>query len=427
MNLFALSWSYLKNKKLNTFLNILLLALGVGIIIYLLLVSHQLQEKMQANARGINLVVGAKGSPLQLILCNIYHVDFPTGNIPLALGDSYEAFRIVGTTHAYPEHYQCQLAEGQWWSRNLEVTVGSEVARQLNLRIGSTFAGSHGLSSESMHAHEDSQYTVAGIMAPSQTVLDRLILTNIASVWQVHEDHAPVSNPADTSAGDHAHDHEHDHDDDHEHASAEESPSAAGPTGGDTDPEEAFLARAAEEGREITALLIQYSSPMAAINLPRQVNSQSSLQAAAPANEIVRLFSLIGIGADVVQYFAYMIILIAGLSIFIALYNALKERQYDLAVMRTMGASRTLLFSHILLEGLLLASMGLIAGFALGHGAVELTGWLLDNRSQVSLTGFMVLPEEWMLIAGVLVVGLLASLLPALQTYRIDISRTLAG
>ena len=416
MNLLKLSWSYIRNRRLNTFLNTLLLALGVGTIIYLLLILNQLQHKMEANAKGINLVVGAKGSPLQLVLCGIFHLDNPTGNIklsdaekitgnrrlvkkaiPLALGDSYRAFRIVGTTKAYPDHYGCQLAAGQWWQREFEATIGSEVAGQGGLKIGDTFFGAHGLDGNGENAHEEKSYRVVGIMQPSGTVLDRLVLTGLESVWAIHEKAPPA------------------------------------PEGGAKSPllrrgvGEASEAGGASADREITSLLITYRNPMAALLLPRLVNSQSNLQAASPAMEILRLFDLFGVGAEVVQYFAYVIILIAGLSIFIALYNALKERRYDLAIMRTLGASPGKLFAHIVLEGLLLAVFGGVCGFLLGHAAVELTGRLLSGTSQASLTGWQYLREETYIFLGVLGVGLAASLLPALQTYRMDISETLAG
>lgn len=429
MNLISLSWSYIRHKKLNTFLNTLLLALGVGIIVYLLLVMHQVETKLTSNAKGINLVVGAKGSPLQLILCSIFHVDNPTGNIPLkeanqlasnkqlvkkaiplALGDSYQGFRIVGTTHAYPQHYGNKLATGNWWQQNFEVTIGSQVARQLNLSVGSTFIGSHGLA-ESDHAHGEYAYKVTGIMTGNGTVLDRLILTNIESVWAVHEEHGAEETH---SEGEHA------HEEDKPHENNGHADEVAPP--GDEHAEEA----ATEDEHEITSLLIEFKSPMAAITMPRMINSETNMQAASPAIEIVRLFNLIGVGADVVEYFAYIIILIAGLSIFIALYNALKEREYDLAIMRTLGASKTTLFTHLISEGLLLATLGGLAGMALGHVAVALTGALLDDTSQASLTGWLFLPAELWIILGVWGVGLLAALLPALQSYRIDISRTLA-
>ncbi len=407
MNLFKLSWAYIQNRKLNTFLNTLLLALGVGIVIYLVLVMSQLQEKMQVNARGISLVVGAKGSPLQLILCSIFHIDNPTGNIklsdadkiannrrfvkkaiPLALGDSYQAYRIVGTTQLYPAHYGCRLAKGKWWGGLMETTIGSEVARRSGLQIGDVFYSSHGLAGEEGNEHTEKSYKVVGILQPSGTVLDRLVLTSIESVWAIHEEHSSeeqtIGNPSLEKPAD-------------------------------------------EDEKEITALLLTFANPMAAFTLPRMVNSQSNLQAASPAMEMVRLFDLFGVGADVIEYFAYVIILIAGLSIFIALYNALSERKYDLAIMRTLGASPDKLFTHIVLEGLILATLGGIGGFILGHGAVELTGKLLDETSQASLTGWQFLSQEYYILAGIGALGLMASLIPALQIYRIDISRTLAS
>ncbi len=415
MNLFSLSWAYIKNRKLNTFLNTLLLALGVGIVVYLLLVMTQLQEKMQANAKGINLVVGAKGSPLQLILCSIFHIDNPTGNIklsdankiannrrfvkkaiPLALGDSYRAFRIVGTNTLYPEHYSCQLASGNWWKSPMETTIGSEVARQSGLQLGDTFHSAHGLDGNEENEHAEKNYKVVGIMQPSGTVLDRLVLTSIESVWEIHEHHEDEKIPTIPLA----------------------------PPG--MQAEHHAEADSLADDREITALLLTFSNPMATLTMPRMVNSQSNLQAASPVMEILRLFDLFGVGADVVQYFAYVIILIAGLSIFIALYNALKERRYDLAIMRTLGASQNKLFAHIILEGFLLALFGGICGLALGHGAVELTGIFLDETSQASLTGWLFLKEESYIFAGVLGIGLVASLIPALQTYQLDISDTLA-
>ncbi len=143
MNLLSLVVSYLKAKPLNTLLNIVLLALGIAVITILLLFSNQLKEKVSDNTKGIDLVVGAKGSPLQLILCNIFHIDFPTGNIklyeadrlakhrlvksaiPLALGDSYQNFRIIGTNRQYTELYNAELASGDWWNADMEVVMGS--------------------------------------------------------------------------------------------------------------------------------------------------------------------------------------------------------------------------------------------------------------------------------------------------------------
>ena len=143
MSLFGLSLAYIRARALNAALNLVLLALGVGMIVLLLLFSAQLEDRLTRDARGIDLVIGSKGSPLQLILSSIYHVDFPTGNIPLAeaerwaehplvaeaiplaLGDSLAGFRIVGTEHAYAEHYGGELAAGRLWEEPFEATLGA--------------------------------------------------------------------------------------------------------------------------------------------------------------------------------------------------------------------------------------------------------------------------------------------------------------
>lgn len=406
MNLFTLSWNYIKNKKLNTILNTVLLAFGIGIIIFLLLIQKQVKDKFEKDVRGIKMVIGAKGSPLQLILCNIYHIDFPTGNIkledaekimnnrmfvkksiPLSLGDSYGASRIVGTTHDYPKHYKAKIGKGRFWSKNkaLEATIGAKVAKETGLKIGDTFSSSHGLDGEG-ESHDENKYTVVGIFKPSQTIIDKLIFTNLKSVWAVHD--LP------------------------------------------TEPETIELEDGTKEvvdNREITALIItDYTNPIAAINLPRFVNNVGNLQAASPALEVARLYSLIGVGDQVLNAFGLIIILIAVLSIFIALYNALKERQYDLAIMRTLGASRAKLFIQIILEGLILASLGALLGFILGHGAVAYVGGLEDVSDKFEISGLVLVLEEIWIIALIFSVGLLSSIIPAIQTYSIDISRTLS-
>lgn len=416
MNIFQLVWNYLKAKPLNTILNIVLLALGIGVISVLILFSKQLEEKISSNAKGIDLVVGAKGSPLQLILCNIFHIDFPTGNInlaeaeriaknrlvkqaiPLALGDSYQSFRIIGTTQAYADLYDCQLESGSWFTENMDVTIGSNVATVLKIKLGDSFASTHGLTTGG-HAHEDQQFVVKGIMKPTGSVVDNLILTNVESIWMVHEEHA--------EGEEHHHHHEVD-------STTALSNLVPGHPAGDST-------------RELTSLLLQYRSPMAAIQLPRYINGQSSLQAASPAFETARLFSILGVGVDILSGFAYVLIFISALSIFIALYNSLKERKYDLAIMRSMGASRSKLMVAVLLEGGMLTLIGAVVGMLLGHGLLLAMAQLSEETQKAGISGLVFYTEESVILAGSLLLGLLCAIIPAVQAYRTDISKVLAG
>lgn len=402
MNIATVSLSYLRARSLSTVLNVMLLALGVATITLLLLATDQLEQRMQRDARGIDLVVGAKGSPMQIILSAIYHLDVPTGNIPwkqareitrhrvvkkaipLALGDSYRGFRIVGTTHDYVAHYGARLGAGRLWEKPLEVVLGAEVAARTGHGLGATFAGVHGISEGGGDAHEGLDYTVVGILERSGTVLDRLVLANYQSVWAVHAGHHDIKDVADIEK------------------------------------------QMTDDEKEFTALLIQYASPLGVAILPRYVNNNSDMQAASPAYETARLFSIIGVGVDVLRGFALVLMFSAGLSVFIALYNALNERRYDLAVMRTLGAGRGRLVLLMLFEGLLLAAMGAVLGLVLGHALAEVLGFALRAAQQVEITGWAWVPAELWVVALALAVGVVAALLPAWRAARTDIAGTLA-
>ena len=390
MNLAAISLAYLRARPLATALNLLLLALGIATITVLLLATAQLEERMGRDARGIDMVAGAKGSPMQLVLSAVFHLDAPTGNIPLddaqalarnravkkaiplALGDSYQGFRIVGTSTDYPAHYGARLATGRLWDKPMEAVLGAEVAARSRLGVGASFAGAHGLGAGG-DAHEEEPYSVVGVLASGGTVLDRLVLTSVESVWEVHE-----------------------------HGG---KPPAR---------------------REITALLIQYASPIAAAMLPRQVNAGPTLQAASPAYESARLFRMIGVGVDVLRAFGIVLVLVAGLSVFIALLNALEDRRYDLAVMRMLGASRARLMGLMLLEGTALALAGGVTGIALGHLFTELLGLALGQAKQAAVTGWAWDAREGWLLGLALLVGFGAALLPAWRAYRSDVAPVLA-
>jgi putative ABC transport system permease protein len=412
MNLFLLVISYLKARPLNTLLNIFLLSLGIAVITILLVFSNQMKEKISDNTKGIDLVVGAKGSPLQLILCNIFHIDYPTGNIklidadrlakhrlvksaiPLALGDSYQNFRIIGTNRAYAELYNVEIAAGAWWSADLEVVLGFNTAQLLQLKVGDTFSSAHGLSKEG-HAHDENPFVVTGVLKSTNGPLDNLILTNVSSVWKVHDAHVEDSSKVADTLSRH---------------------SVLVPT-----------VMAQDSTLEITSLLIKYRNPIAAIQLPRYINGQTNMQAASPAFEAARLFSILGVGVELLTGFAYVLIFISALSIFIALYNSLKERQYDLAIMRSMGASRTKLFVITQLEGITLTLAGSLFGLALGHGVLFLFTAILEESQRTGIDAWVFYKEEAFLLVGSLVLGILCSLIPSVQAYRTDIHKVLAG
>lgn len=397
MNAPRIVLAQLARRPLQTVLAVVLLALGVATLTFVVLVQGQLSRQLARDAQGIDLVVGAKGSPLQLILSALYHVDVPTGNVPLAaveqlrahrlveqvipvsLGDNYRGFRIVGTEPALLVHYGARTASGGVWSAPMQAVLGAEAARLTGLGVGSVLHGTHGLA-QGGAVHEEARYEVVGVLARSGTVLDRLVLTDKASVWRVHE-----GDPAD-------------------------------------DAERRIL----EEEREVTALLVRYASPMAAAIVPRQVNAESRLMAASPANELARLFAVMGVGIDTMRVFGGVLIAASLLALFVTLFNALEERRYDIAIMRLLGASRGRVAGLLLLESWLLALVAVLAGLFTGLAAVALVGrWLAQSRAfAVSPTALA--PElAWIGIVA-LVAATLAAALPAWRASRMDIADTLA-
>ena len=393
MKTIALSWRYLWSRPLGASLNVLLLSLGLASITFLLLVGFQLSKAFDKDLAGIDVVVGAKGSPMQLIMCGVFHIDVPPGNIPLkavkaleanpliasviplSLGDNLRGFRIVGTSHAYTEHYGATLAQGRTWDAPMQVLVGATVAKKLGIQVGNTFVGSHGLGAGG-HLHGENPYTVVGILQPSGTVLDRLIVTDTASVWKVHEDYTAVD--------------------------AEDR-------------------KIMEDEREVTMALIHYKTPLAAMSFPRMVNTTTEMQAAAPAVEISRLLHMLGIGTDVLRAFAGVLLLTAGLSVFIALWSAVRERRADLALLRMLGAPPAKIAALLLGEALWLGVMSAVIGVAAGQGLTALIGWMLQLDNSL-LIGGMVWPVELLWIPAVACgVSLAAALLPAAGAYRVSV------
>ena len=405
IELARLSWRYLWSRPLAAVLNLLLLTLGLAAITLVLLVATQLDRSFERDLSGIDLVVGAKGSPLQLILAGVFHIDVPTGNIPLqevkalqqnplvsqviplSLGDSYQGFRIVGTTPDYLALYGAALAQGLPWQKPMDAVLGASVARSISgagqggaLRVGTAFMGSHGLG-DGGHTHGEHPYRVSGVLAPCGCVLDRLILTNTESVWKVHESATATATDADADD----------------------------------------LAILSQE-REVTVALVRYRTPLAAVTLPRQINANTAMQAAAPAMEVTRLLRLLGAGADVLRAFGGVLLAVAALSVFIALWNAVRERRADLAMLRMLGAPPGRVAGLVLWEALWLAALASVLGLLLGHGLAQLLGWVLQAQGLLPVTGLLWLPAEVGVPLLAAVVAAVAALLPAMQAYRTEVA-----
>ena len=257
---------------------------------------------------------------------------------------------------------------------------------------------------------------MVGILKSSGTVLDQLILTNTASIWNVHSH-------VETEAHDHeehnheGHDHEgHDHDheghshDDHDHVH-----------------DNSITDLLNHPDEEITAILVQFKSRtnFQALNMPRNINENTDLMAASPAFQINNLNANIGVGTNALRYLALLIAFISGLSIFISLFKSLKERKYELALMRVSGASAGQLFFLIIIEGLILGLVGFLIGIIVSHIASSFMASAMSDAYQYSFDSWKFGKNELYLLLLSLGIGFVASVLPAIKAFNTDINKTL--
>ena len=428
MNIFKLSIKNIISKPLSSLLSLALLVFGIGIISLLLQLNSLIKTQMDNNLKGIDMVVGAKGSPLQLILSAVYHIDSPTGNISvedakkiknnrmvgssidLLYGDNYKGYRIVGTDDEFLDLYDAKIKDGRKWEDPFEVVVGSKIHSKFGLKLDDELMSSHGLR-ETGEAHEDQLFKVVGLLEPSNSVIDQLIVTSPESIWDLHAEHDHSGEEHDDEHDnehddEHDDEHDHEHDDEHDHEHDDEH-----------DHE--------HDDEEITAMLIKFQNPMNIIQFPRQINEETNLQAAVPSYEISRLFKLFGFGIETLTYLAYLIIIVSAFSLFINLFNSMRDRKYEMALIRTLGSSRRQLSFMIIFESLILTTVGFLLGLLVSRLGVMFVSSLMEESLNYNLNSFGILNEElWLLILSIFI-GLISSIIPALQVYNLNISEVL--
>ncbi len=415
MRVWNISLQNIKAKPLYTFLSVLILTLSIALLLGIQQLETSFKYQMETNLKDIDLVVGAKGSPLQLVLASVLHIDNPTGNIlyedakkiakspfvktavPISYGDNYKGYRIVGTTDEFTSFYNAKLKEGSKVKKSMEVVLGATVAEQLQLKVGSVFLSSHGLVENDTHIHAE-ELVVVGILEPTQKVIDRLIVTNLQSVWDVHHHDEDAHENEE-----HHTEHHEEHSEGHQHHKNH------------------------EEGKEITSLLISFRSPTAFLTFPRTINENTIMQAALPKYELDKLYAYTGIGFKTISGIAYMILIISCIIIFISLYKMVKERAFDLALLRTYGASNFQLIKMVTYEGLIIGILAVFFGFLLSKLGVYFMFNILENDLKYNLLRPLSLQDFLQIIVLIFAMILVAVVLAIYPIIKMNISTILSN
>ena len=373
-------------------MSILLMILGVTIITLSVLVNQITKNTFTKNNPNLDVVVGAKGSPLQLVLSSIHHIDIPTGNIsyknakkimkhpaikfgvPISLGDNFQNYRIVGTDKKFLKLYDAKLEIGSIWEKPMQSVIGSNVANFTKLKIDKFFVGSHGLI-DTGDIHSEQPYKVVGILKKTGTILDNLIITSLDSVWNLHSNQNDILKNTDSL--------------------------------------------------EVTALLLKYKNKTSVFSFPRLINKNTSMQAASPNLEISKLFKLTGEAHKIINYLSIIIVSLSFAGILFTLLNNINERKYDLAILRTLGFTRERIFSIILIEGMTISILGSFIGLILGgivYKCIEFFSLLGRNIVTGQLDFIYEILTIWFVI---LIISFLTCLIPGIKVYKQNIRNTL--
>ena len=400
----TLALAYLRRRWGQALLSVVVGALGIAAVATTLAGFDALPRAARQSWGGVDLIVGPKGSALDLVLCCALHVAEPRGLVstqvameavhspmvraaaPIALGDNVRGWRIVGTTPALLRIYGAHFARGGPWSGKLQAVAGATAAHALGLKPGDTFVGAHGLAGDG-ELHEHFPYMLVGILEPTGSVLDRLVLTDIDSVRYIHVEQARIEK--------------------------EER--------GSTDEDEGM----ANRPDAASAIVAAYRVPTAALLVQRQIDAQDGLTAASPSLEVARLLGYARPVTVAVAAFGLLLAAIAAAGAAVGLLATMTARTKDLALLRALGARRLDLATVALSEA------AIIAGSALALGALLTAGLLALARDGLAEhTGLLLQPEVGLFDAGVVIGGtllvtLLAAAVPALRAMHADIEELL--
>ncbi len=442
MNLVTIAWKSIRQRWLASSLTALSIALGVALMVAVLVINGVVTRMFNQNATGFQLILGAKGSPMQLVLNTIYFLDRPIENvayldyikvkeknwvahaIPFALGDTTAdgRFRIVGTI---PEYFDVEyvpgkkfvLQEGQFLKGTFDAVIGARVARAYGWKVGQKFPIAHGGNTGDIH---DEKFAVAGVLAPTGLPLDRAVFIHYDGFYEI-PGHGMTK------------------------AEAEAEEKARLRKGGEimvpaVTPEDdgpaakpGVKAPISDEQKRVTAILVQmkadrpaYRDAIANLMKPL-INKGAVFQAVNPMEQITKLLrDVVGNIRVMLLVMTVLIIIVSGVGIFVSIYNSMADRKREIAIMRALGARRWSVFSIIIAEAVLLCAGGGLLGLLLGHGLVFIASPIVEAKSDIMIDPLFFELQELVILPALLALAVIVGLVPGLTAYRADVAKGLS-
>jgi putative ABC transport system permease protein len=410
MLLLSLAWSSLKNRKLTTILTVVSIALSVALLLGVEIVRTGARESFRGTISGTDLIVGARGGSLQLLLYAVFRMGSATNNvtyesyqhfanhpavkwsIPYSLGDSYRGFRVVGTTNDFYEHYQyrrgrrIEFADGRMSDGVFDVVLGSDVAATLGHKVGDRIVITHGVAGTTgILDHDDKPFTVVGVLARTATPVDRSVYISLYGMSAVHIDWEEGAPPL----------------------PGEEVPATE-------------ITKDKLEIRQITAFLLGMKSRIDVLRLQREISTYEGepMMAIIPGVALDELWRTIGYAEDALRVVTFFVLIVGLLGMLVSLYTSLNERRREMAILRAVGAGPNKIIALLVLESGMLALAGCVLGVALIYGAALASQPVIEQHFGLYLPVDAPTATGWTYLAAVAVAGLLIGFVPAVKAYR---------
>jgi len=465
MSLWKIAWRSIQQRALPSALTAFSIGLGVALVVAVLVIHSVIARSFQRGAGGYDLIIGAKGSPLQLVLNTVFYLEQPIENvpydlydrldtgrhpasagiktvIPVCMGHAYRSVPVVATvpemftelTYLDEQEYKFAAGRNFEYDGAFEAVAGWYAAREAGLKLGSKFAPVGSGPSAKGAGHEDLPFTIVGILEPTGTPNDRALFINMEGFFRCPAHAAGPSSlerllqdpdrregsPA--PAEDHPEEEAaHEHEDGDKHEGGEEQGHGHEPEG-DHDH---------EHHREVTAMLVvsrMDEAPGVATLLADAINKGSEAQAVKPVEVIAGLFEgIVGDVQTVLLVLAVLVVVVAGIGVLVSIYNSMSDRRHEIAIMRALGARRSTVMAVILLESILLALGGGAIGVLLGHGLIGVLGPTIAERTMVVVHPWEFQLVELILIPGLIVLATIVGYLPAVAAYKTDVARSLTA
>jgi putative ABC transport system permease protein len=400
------------NRRFTLVLMLIAIALSSTLLLGIERVRHDMRDSFSQSVSGTDLVVGARSSPVQLMLYSIFHLGGATNNmgwdsakklaanpavawtIPLSLGDSHRGFPVLATNDEYFKHFQygsrqsLRFAEGRPFASVFETVLGAEVAQQLQYKLGDHIVLSHGIGSPNLIAHGDKPFVITGILARTGTPVDRTVHIGLDAMEAIHLDWE-----------------------------------GGAPMRGMSIPAE-LVKKFDLTPKTITAMLIGLKNRAAVFGLQRDIaeDEDEALMAVLPGVALDQLWEVVSIGENALLLISALVVVVGLAGLVSSILAGLGERRRELAILRSVGARPLDLFLLLALEGLAVMLCGVLLGVLLLSLGIVLGGPLLEAQFGIVLHLDWPTIAELKLLGAVVAAGFVASLLPGLRAYRLSLS-----